>query len=80
MIVTILDRGADGWAMRFETVRISDYCPTCCAPRGVPAPRPFCEDGEFYSVDCWTNPCGHVDLYPDVLREARLLELAGEGA
>jgi len=53
-----------------RTVTIADRCPVCAGPRGVPTPRPFSEDGVFFAVDCWTNPCGHIDRYADVLVEA----------
>jgi len=77
MIVTVNDRAADAKAWGhtsagpiLRTVTISDQCPTCGGPRGVPERRPFYEDGFNYSVDCWNNPCGHIDLYPAVLAEA----------
>jgi hypothetical protein len=82
--VVVLDRAAQdaawgrgGGGLVFRTVTLVWICPSCFGPRGEPSPRRFCEDGEFYWVDCWQNPCGHVDHYPEVLREAeQLLELA----
>ena len=76
MRVTIVDRsamlpwGAPGpGRVVLRTVEIPDTCPVCGGPRGKPVRRPFCEDGEHYSADCWRNPCGHVDTYVYVLRE-----------
>jgi hypothetical protein len=62
--------GGDGWTFYPVTVEIADTCPQCGGPRGEPAPNHFRECGEWYTVDTWENPCGHMDRYPDVLREA----------
>ena len=51
-------------------VVINDNCPVCNEPRGLPVRRSFYEGGNSYSVDCWVNSCGHIDMYDDVLREA----------
>lgn len=53
-----------------RTVTIAAVCPTCAAPRGVPANHNFHDDGEWLSCDKWENPCGHVDRYDAVLVEA----------
>ena len=45
-------------------------CPTCGGQRGEPQGKRFCEDGEWYGCSVWTNPCGHIDHYMDVYREA----------
>lgn len=78
MLVTILDRAAMNAAwdsghaggVILRTVAVGDRCPACGGPRGVPQLQQFCEDGDWYSVDCWSNPCGHVDMYAAVLAEA----------
>ncbi|MFD8509626.1 hypothetical protein ACFV27_00570 [Streptomyces antimycoticus] len=56
-----------------HTVTISTRCPRCGGPRGYDAIRPhrFHHDGAWFTVDRWTNPCGHTDLYEAVLSEAR---------
>ena len=36
--------------------------------------RRNCEDGESLHVEVWDNPCGHVDMYKDVLIEAGYLK------
>jgi hypothetical protein len=54
-----------------KTVTISAFCPTCGARRGEPRGLNSCDDGAFYWVQVWDNPCGHVDYYADVLAEAR---------
>ncbi len=79
MRVVVVDREAMAaeWGMpglfRVITVsvEIADTCPWCGRPRGVPVRRTFHEDGVNYSVDCWKNPCGHIDFYEAVLAEAR---------
>ena len=42
-------------------------------PRGEPQAIRWHEDGDWYVTDQWRSPCGHVDLYRDVLAEARQL-------
>lgn len=79
MTVRVCDRGSgrDYVGVRIRTVTVSDRCPSCGGPRGVDTIRNhnFHEDGDWLSVDRWTNPCGHVDMYDAVLREARDMEI-----
>lgn len=77
MSVRVCDRG-DGPGYRgvcIVTVTISTRCPRCGGPRGFATVRPhrFHEDGDgdWYVVDRWDNPCGHIDMHENVLREAR---------
>ncbi len=70
MEVNILKRNVMGWPVGTVTVTISDRCPVCGGKRGEPQSYSFCEDGEWYSIDQWQNPCGHVDKYVNVLKEA----------
>jgi len=74
MTVVVVKR--DGWNVQTVTVNISKVCPVCGGPRGIPTWQTFCEDGEWLSVNIWTNDCGHVDLYKDVLTEAGIEEKA----
>ena len=55
------------------TVTISDYCPKCGKKRGINTiHKGFSYDGSRkLVVDCWTNPCGHVDKYSEVREEVR---------
>jgi hypothetical protein len=55
-------------------VTISDKCPQCGRERGRPELVRFYESGQWYMSHVWKNPCGHVDLYPRVLEEARAME------
>jgi len=55
-------------------VTISAYCSKCGERRGEPQGNNSCDDGAFYWVQVWENPCGHLDLYTDVIAEARALE------
>jgi hypothetical protein len=66
----------NGWDVRVSPVEISAYCPVCGGPRGEPKWHHFCEDGEWLTCQTWDNPCGHVDLYKDVLKEADQLQEA----
>lgn len=85
MKVTVVDRDLqrDLWGNGYQaidqvltTVEIADTCPCCGGKRGKPHLERFCEDGEWYSVSVWSNPCGHVDKYGAVIEEARNLELS----
>lgn len=74
MTVRVVDRGT-GRGYQFpmvRTVTISAICqtPECGGPRGEPYPHRFSEDGEWMTCDRWDNPCGHIDYYGAVLREA----------
>ncbi|MFE3378814.1 hypothetical protein [Streptomyces anulatus] len=76
MTVRVTSRG-DGpgyTGVGVVTVTVTARCPRCGGPRGWDAVTPyrFCEDGAWYTVDRWLNPCTHRDLYEDVLRESRL--------
>ncbi|MGW1744496.1 hypothetical protein ACWCRD_02540 [Streptomyces sp. NPDC002092] len=78
MTVRVCDRGTgrEYVGVRIRTVTVSDRCPQCGGPRGVDTIRNhnFHEDGEWLSVDVWQNPCGHIDLYSEVLAEASVVE------
>lgn len=51
-------------------VRVAWVCPTCGEPRGEPTMTTRLHDGAGLQVHTWLNPCGHLDLYEDVIREA----------
>lgn len=73
MVVVVMYRWIDpsgSWGGRPVTVKIADTCPVCGGPRGELRWQTFCEDGEWFTVNVWTNACGHVDKYTDVLKEA----------
>ena len=51
-------------------ITVAWVCPVCGEPRG-PVFRTISYDGSLrLGCDGWTNPCGHIDLYADVRREA----------
>lgn len=57
------------------TVTISATCPKCGGPRGETY-KGFSYDGSLrLVVDCWKNPCGHVDYYEDVRKEVCIREV-----
>ena len=70
MQVTVMDRSTY-WGT--VTIEISDNCPTCGKPRGKPYGFNFYEDGEWYWVNRWDNPCGDIDYYSDCIKEAKTL-------
>jgi hypothetical protein len=55
------------------TVSVLPYCQTCGGPRGWDRVQPYeMRLGDTtHVVDRWDNPCGHPDLYADVLEESR---------
>jgi len=78
MVVRVRDSDAEAAAWGsgrggpiIRTVTISDLCQVCGGPRGVPQSSWECDDGDYFSVDRWVNPCGHLDMYRAVLAEAR---------
>lgn len=78
MKVTIMYRnnfeGGDGWTYYPLNITIGDNCPICNEKRGKPYVHHFSEDGEWFSVNRWDNPCGHLDKYGDVWREFKQLQ------
>lgn len=77
MTVTVRDRRPENsynYGPFLKTVTIGTHCPECGERRGEPVWQSYWEDGEPYAVHNWDNPCGHVDMYADVLREAEALE------
>lgn len=86
MTVRVRDRSAEKpWGVGFtdpcvRQVTISNTCPVCGGERGEPRNLNQCDDGAHYSVDIWTNPCGHVDYYAAVVEEARALARRGEAS
>lgn len=62
--------GLNPWRCGPKTVEIDDMCPKCDGPRGEPYWYRFHENGEWYSVHRWNNPCGHIDKYRDVYFES----------
>jgi hypothetical protein len=63
--------GGDGWTYYPLKVTIAATCPVCGGKRGEPKPSQTCEDGEWFTVSVWNNPCGHVDYYKAVYFEAK---------
>lgn len=52
-------------------VEVEWICPKCGGPRGDVFPALSYDGSRRLSVDGWRNPCGHVDKYSAVLKEAR---------
>jgi hypothetical protein len=46
-------------------------CPTCGGPRGEVTAAISYDGNKRLSCDGWINPCGHVDLYTDVIKESQ---------
>ena len=53
------------------TIEISAVCPVCGGARGATRPALSYDGSRRLSVDCWDNPCGHVDKYHLVRAEYR---------
>ncbi len=52
------------------TVELEWTCPQCGGPRGEVYSGFSFDGSRRLSVDCWQNPCGHVDTYAAVRKEA----------
>ena len=52
------------------TVTVRWVCPNCGGPRGEVRPSVSYDGSRRMGCDGWTNPCGHIDYYADVRREA----------
>lgn len=62
------------------TATLPWVCPSCGGPRGE-IQRAVSYDGSLRLVcDGWNNPCGHLDTYADVRREAEEFARAKTGA
>lgn len=81
MRVTVIDRDyiTRNWGCGYRsihealrTIDIADTCPACGGPRGEPNMERQCEYDEWFDVSRWSNPCGHLDLYAEVLKENHL--------
>ena len=71
MEVTVVSRSKfHGGVLSTPKILIGDNCLKCGQPRGKPFGYNFYEDGASHWCQCWQNPCGHVDYYPDCLKEA----------
>ncbi|AIV35549.1 hypothetical protein [Streptomyces sp. CCM_MD2014] len=55
------------------TVSVRPFCQVCGGPRGwdVVGPVEMHVRNVLVTVDRWSNPCGHDDVYADVLEESR---------
>lgn len=86
MTVRVRDRSAESpWGVgrtnpAIRQVTIPATCRVCGGPRGVPRNMNQADDGAYYSVDVWDNPCGHVDFYSEVVKEADEFAKAQDGA
>ncbi len=67
--VTVMDR-SQPWYPKAVAVTVEWTCPKCGGPRGEPHGHNQGEDGEWFHVHVWENPCGHMDYYGVVLEEA----------
>lgn len=70
MIIDVIRRNESDLNMEIITVEISPLCPSYGNARGEVKKKSFCEDGGWYVCDTWINPCGHIDTYVNVIKEA----------
>lgn len=61
-------REHNGWAA--TTVTLIWECPVCGGPRGDVFKTVSYDGSRRLYCDGWRNPCGHVDSYAAVRREA----------
>ncbi len=50
---------------------IADTCPVCGGPRGEVFEGLSYDGSRRLSVDCWRNPCGHIDTYAAIRAEGK---------
>ena len=55
-------------------IEILNNCPKCAGPRGEVVSSEHREFGQTYFLDNWENPCGHIDTYEEVYKEAQRLK------
>lgn len=60
----------EGMYFNAVTVEISDKCPKCGGKRGEPFETVSYDGSRRLNVSGWSNACGHIDKYSDVLKEA----------
>ena len=73
MTVKVFDRSTWGTSAPYPLVRtitISKTCPKCGARRGEPKIKGQFDNGDMHYIHTWHNPCGHIDMYSEVLKEA----------
>jgi hypothetical protein len=81
MTVTVRDRSREApWGQGLTNpvtrkITISAFCPIDGQRRGEPHGLNSCDDGAFYWVQTWKNPCGHTDMYEDVIEEAAAMAI-----
>ena len=54
----------------FMTVSVRWTCPVCGGPRGEPHDTISYDGSRQLHCSGWSNPCGHVDRYSAVRKEA----------
>jgi hypothetical protein len=72
--VRVVDRSTWGTPAPYPLIRrvtVPWVCCTCGGERGEPFGHCFYENDQSHVCDRWSNPCGHVDTYEMVLRQAR---------
>ncbi|MFI6296755.1 hypothetical protein ACIBEJ_34555 [Nonomuraea sp. NPDC050790] len=86
MTVRVRDSLAEHWQdatfkPQVVTITVPAICTVCGGPRGEVREHQAAVNDHPYIVDVWDNACGHVDMYEDVIQEARAIVLqAGGGA
>ena len=64
-----------GFSGYVQQVEIAELCPKCGKPRGkntIHNVRSY-DGSRFVICDGWTNPCGHIDKYSEIRKEAALI-------
>ena len=63
-----------GYPGNVRQYEIADTCTKCGAKRGVKRWVGLSYDvSRRLSVDCWTNECGHTDIYSDIRLEGKIV-------
>ena len=73
-IVTIPSRKTviyDHQQLSLHHVEVEWVCPVCHQPRGTVGEGRVYDGSLYFGCSTWKNPCGHIDMYKDVLEEAK---------
>jgi len=67
---------AEHAGVKGKHVTVDWICPVCGEPRGEVKAGVSWDGSRRLYCDTWSNPCGHVDKYSDVRKEAAIRERA----
>ena len=64
--VIVPNKDGNGYVIGTKSIVVEWKCPVCSQEMGEPRFWDLVEDGAFYPINIWDNPCGHVVEYDDL--------------